>query len=72
MLKVFLQTFRNNRIGKKLAYFLRNSQTSQKNNSRTLRIKNAKLSEHCFYKKTNFQICISVPLKYREKHALRT
>ena len=36
------------------------------NNSRILRIKNAKLSEYYFYKNLNlwgdFQICISVPL----------
>ena len=51
---------------KKLAYFFRNSQTSRVNNSRILRIKNAKFSGYCFYMKTNlygnFQICISVPL----------
>ena len=36
------------------------------NNSRILRIKNAKFREYCFYMKTNikedFQICISAPL----------
>ena len=36
------------------------------NNSRIRRIKNAKLSEYCFYMNTDiygdFQICISVPL----------
>ena len=42
-------------------------QTSRVNNSRILRIKNAKFSEYCFYMNTNiqgdFQICISLPLK---------
>ena len=47
-------------------YFLRYLQTLRTNNSRILRIKNAKFSEYCFYINTNkygdFQICISVPL----------
>ena len=64
--KVCLQTFGNNRICSKLAYFLRNFQTSPANNSRILRIKIAKFSEYCFYTNTNiqweFQICISVLL----------
>ena len=64
--EVCLQTFRNNRICKKLAYFLRNLQTSRANNSRIVRIKNAKFSGYCFYMNKNihgdFQICISVPL----------
>ena len=51
---------------KKLAYFLKNLQTSRPNNSRILRVKSAKLSGYCFYINTNtkgdFQICISVPL----------
>ena len=38
-------------------------------NSRILRIKNAKFSGYCFYINTNmeldFQICISVPLRWR-------
>ena len=42
-------------------------QTLRVNNSRILRTKNAKFSEHYFYLNTNmygnFQICISVPLR---------
>ena len=38
---------------KKLAFFLRNLQTSWANNSRILRIKNAKFSGYCFYMNTN-------------------
>ena len=53
MWKVCLQTFRNNRICWKLAYSLRNLQTSRANNSRILRIKNAKFSGYCFYMNTN-------------------
>ena len=34
---------------KKLAYFLRNIQTSRVNNSRVLEFKNAKFSEYCFH-----------------------
>ena len=66
MWKFCLQTFRNNRICKKLAYVLRNLQTSQVYNSRSLKIKNANFSAYCFYMSTNikgdFQICVSVPL----------
>ena len=44
-----------------------NSQTSRVNNSRILRIKNAKFCGYCFYMNRNikgdFQICISVHLK---------
>ena len=44
-----------------------NLENSRANNSRILRIKNAKFSGYCFYMNTNiqrdFQICISVPLK---------
>ena len=44
-----------------------NLQTSQANNSRILRIRNAKFSGYCFYMNTNmfkdFEICVSVPLK---------
>ena len=62
MREVCLQTFRNDRI----AYFLRKMPTSRVNNSRALRIKNAKFSGYCFDMNTNilrdFQICISVPL----------
>ena len=64
---VCLQKYRNNRICKKVAYFLRNLQTSRANNSRTLRFKNAKFSEQCFYQEPsiyqNFQNCIRVPLR---------
>ena len=65
--KVCSETFRNNRICEKLAYFLRNLQTSRENNSRILRIKDAIFSGNCFFMNKNiwgdFQICISVPLK---------
>ena len=37
----------------KLAYFLRNLQISRANNSRSLRIKNAKFSGYCLYMNTN-------------------
>ena len=52
-------------------------QISRGNNSRTLRINNAKFSGNCFYMNTNlywdFQICISVPLTKQQNslyHAL--
>ena len=65
--KVCLQIFRNKRICKKLAYFLRSLQASLANNSRIHRINNAHFSRYCFYMNTNiwgtFQIYISVPLK---------
>ena len=68
MWKVCLQTFRDNRIFLKFAYFLRNLQTSWANNLSVFRIKNAKFSGHCFHINTNrwgdFQICISVPLNH--------
>ena len=51
--KACFQTIRNNRICLKLAYFLRNLQTSRANNSRILRTKNAKFSRHYFYMNTN-------------------
>ena len=55
---------------KKLAYFLRHLQISRANNLRILRIKNAKFPGYCFYTNTNiygdFQICISVPLKFKQ------
>ena len=61
-----LKTNSNNSICQKLAYFLRNLQTSQADNSKILRIKNVKSSGYCFYLYTyiwgDFQICISVPL----------
>ena len=67
MWNVCLQTFRDNKICWKLVYFLRNLQTLRANNSRILRIKNAKFSGYCFYTYTNiyrdFQICIIAPLK---------
>ena len=66
--KACFQTIRNNRICLKLAYFLRNLQTSRANNSRILRTKNAKFSRHYFYMNTNiygdFQICTSVPWRF--------
>ena len=52
MWKVCLQTFRNNRIRYKLAYFLRNLQTSRVNNLIILRIKNVKCAGYCFYMNT--------------------
>ena len=56
-------------IQKQQNIFLRNVQTSLVNNSRILRIDNAKFSEYCFHMNTNiqgdFQICISVPLTFR-------
>ena len=68
MHNVYLQTYRNNRIRKKVAYFLRKIQTSGANNSRILRIQNAEFSGYYFYMNTNiwrdFQICISVPLTW--------
>ena len=66
MWKVCLQTFRNNKVCSKLAYFLRNLGTSRANNSRILIIKTAKFSGYCFCMNTNiygdFQIYNSVPL----------
>ena len=53
MLKICLQIFRNNRICQKLAYVLRNAQTSRANISRILLIKNAKFSGYYFYMKTS-------------------
>ena len=40
---------------KKLAYFLRNIQTSRVNNSHILKMKSAKFSGYCFYLNTNIQ-----------------
>ena len=64
MWNVCLQTLRNNRICKKLICFLRNLQTSRINNSRILKIRNAKFAGCCFYMNTNierdFQIYVSV------------
>ena len=47
----------------KLAYFLRNLQTLQVNNSRIIQIKNTEFSGSCFYMNRDLQICISVFLK---------
>ena len=67
MWNVCLQTFRDNKICWKLVYFLRNLQTLRANNSRILRIKNAKFSRYCFYMNTNikgdFRIYFTVPLR---------
>ena len=64
--KCLLQTYRNNWIREKVAYFLRKIQTLRVNNSRILRFQNAKSSGYHFYMNTkicrDFQICISVPL----------
>ena len=66
MQNVCLQTYRNNRIHWKVAYFLRTIQTLRANNSRILSIKNAEFWGYYFYMNANilrdFQICISVPL----------
>ena len=57
--KILFTNIQKTRIISTLAYFLRNLQTSQANNSRVLGIS-------CFYMNTDiledFQICISVPL----------
>ena len=50
----------------KISLLFKKLHTSQVNNSRILRIKNAKLSGFCFYIHKHigrFQICISVPLR---------
>ena len=64
---VCLQTYKNNRICWKLAYFLRKIQTWRVNNSRILRIRNAKCSGYCFHMNPNtqwnFQICIGAVLR---------
>ena len=66
ILNVCLQTYRNNGICLKVAYFLRKIQTLRVNNSTILRIKNAKFSGYCFHMNPNiqwnFQICVSVSL----------
>ena len=67
MRNLHLQTCRYNRIRWKVAYFWRKIQTLRVNNSKILRIQNAKFWGHYFYLNTNiwrnFQICVSVPLK---------
>ena len=64
---LFINIQKQNNMLKKVAYFLRKTQTSRVNNSRILRIKNAKFSGYCLYINPNilwnFQICISVPLR---------
>ena len=55
MQNVCLQTFGNNRICQKLAYFLKNLQTSRADYSRILRIKNVKFSGYCFHMNTNIE-----------------
>ena len=52
MWNVCLQTFRSIKIRKKLAYFLRNLQTSGVNNLR-------------IFQSEDFQICVSVPLNIK-------
>ena len=62
---VCLQTYRKDRIRQKVAYFLRKIQTLRANNSRILKIKNAKFSGYFYMNKNiwrDFQICISIPL----------
>ena len=63
---VCFQTYRNNRIRLKVAYFLRKMQTLRVNNSWILRIQNVTFLGYYFYMITNiwrdFQICISIPL----------
>ena len=61
---VCLQTYRNNRIRQKVAYFLRKIQTLWVNNSRILRIKNAKFSGFCFYMNTNVREIFKPALVY--------
>ena len=50
---VCLQTYRNNRICSKVAYFLRKAQTSPVKNWKILRIENAKFSEYYYYMNPN-------------------
>ena len=64
ILKLCLQTFRNNRICQKLAYFLRNLQTSWADDSRILRIKNAKFSGYCFDMNTTYREIFKSALVY--------
>ena len=71
---ICLQTYRNNRIGKKLTYFLRKMQIVRVNNSIIFRIRKTKFSGNYFYIKKNkqgdFQINISVPLTKRRSQNL--
>ena len=68
---ICFETYRNNRICEKVAYFSREIQVFWVNNSRILRIKNAKLSGYSFHTNPNiqwnFQICIIVPLNFSGK-----
>ena len=68
---ICFETYRNNRICVKVAYFSRKIQVFWVNNSRILRIKNAKLSGYSFHMNPNiqwnFQICIIVPLNFSGK-----
>ena len=68
---IYFETYRNNRICEKVAYFSRKIQVFWVNNSRILRIKNAKLSGYSFHMNPNiqwnFQICIIVPLNFSGK-----
>ena len=70
MRNVCLQAYRNNRMLKRSAYYLRKIQTLRANNSRILSIQNAKFSGYHFSINTDiwrdFQICISVPLRIWE------
>ena len=68
---ICFETHRNNRICEKVAYFSRKIQVFWVNNSRILRIKNAKLSGYSFHMNPNiqwnFQTCIIVPLNFSGK-----
>ena len=68
---ICFETYRNNRICEKVAYFSRKIQVFWVNNSRILRIKNAKLSGYSFHMNPNiqwnFQTCIIVPLNFSGK-----
>ena len=68
---ICFETYRNNRICVKVAYFSRKIQVFWVNNSRILRIKNANLSGYSFHMNPNiqwnFQICIIVPLNFSGK-----
>ena len=68
---ICFETHRNNRICEKVTYFSRKIQVFWVNNSRILRIKNAKLSGYSFHMNPNiqwnFQICIIVPLNFSGK-----
>ena len=74
MRNVCLQTYRNNSVRQKVAYFFKKTHTSiirEFNNLRVLRITSAKFSEYYFYMSTNiygdFQASVSAPLRYVPK-----